>query len=273
MRLSALFLRICVFIIAAFGAVFAARATVAIVETRSVVTVQEDLIDAGHNWASVLGDGLQVIIEGEAPSEAKRFNAISTAGKIVDASRVIDSMTVADSKSIAPPEFAIEILRNDSGVSLIGLIPAETDRAKLAERIARLADGQPVTDLLEEAAYPMPDSWEPAVNYALRALRQLPRSKISITSRTVAVKAISDSADEKRQLEASLGRNTPENVSVALNITAPRPVVSPFLTRFMDAPKRLVHHHGRGAMLSRCRSKPSQSLVVAPSLFPTQIFP
>lgn len=233
MRLSALFLRIGVFIIAAFLAVFAARATVAVVETRSVVAVQEDLIDVGHNWASVLGDGLQVIIEGAAPTEAARFNAITTAGKIVDASRVIDNMSVADTAGIAPPEFAIEILRNDSGVSLIGLIPSATDRDDLAARITSIANGQPVTDLLEVANYPVPDNWEPAVNYALRALEQLPRSKISVTARSVAVKAISDSENEKRRLETSLARNTPEFISIAVNITAPRPVISPFLTRFV----------------------------------------
>lgn len=236
MRLSALFMRIGVFIIAAFLAVFAARATVAIVETRSVVAVQEDLIDVGHNWASVLGDGLQVIIEGAAPTEAARFNAITTAGKIVDASRVIDNMSVADTAGIAPPEFAIEILRNDSGVSLIGLIPASTDREALAARVTAIADGQPVTDLLEVANYPIPENWEPAVNYAMRALEQLPRSKISVTSRSVAVKAISDSETEKRRLETSLSRSTPEFIAVAVNITAPRPVISPFLTRFeLDA--------------------------------------
>lgn len=232
MRLSALFLRIGVFIIAAFIAVFAARFTVAAVETRSVVAVQEDLIDVGHNWASVLGDGLQVIIEGEAPTEAARFNAITTAGKIIDASRVIDNMSVIDAAGIAPPEFAIEILRNDSGVSLIGLIPTATDRTALAERIASIANGQPVTDLLEVADYPIPESWPDALNYAMRALEQLPRAKISVSSHRVSVKAISDSADEKRLLETSLSRNTPEDVAVALNITAPRPVISPFLTRF-----------------------------------------
>ena len=232
MRLSALFLRICVFIIAAFGAVFAARAAVTTVETRSVVAVQEDLIDAGHNWASVIGDGLQVIIEGTAPSEATRFNAITTAGRVVDASRVIDNMSVDDTAGIAPPEFAIEILRNDAGVSLIGLIPAATDRDALADRITAAADGQPVTDLLEVANYPVPEHWEPAVNYALRALEQLPRSKISVSARSVTVKAISDSANEQRRLETSLARNTPEFIAVAVNITAPRPVISPFLTRF-----------------------------------------
>ncbi len=57
----------------------------------------------------MLGDGLQVIIEGEAPTEADRFRAMSIAGGIVDASRVIDNMRVADTAGIAAPDFAIEI--------------------------------------------------------------------------------------------------------------------------------------------------------------------
>lgn len=233
MRLSALFLRLGVFALAALISAFAAQATVAVVEDRSVVSVRETLVDRGYEWASVLGDGLQVILEGEAPTEATRFRAISAAGGIVDASRVIDNMSVAESGNIKAPDFVIEILRNDSGVSLIGLIPADTDREQLAKRITNLAKGQPVTDLLETADYPVPETWRPALNYAVRALEMLPRSKISVSANRVAVNAISDSAAEKSRLETSLARNAPDGVRLAISITAPRPVISPFTTRFI----------------------------------------
>ncbi|MEP1386707.1 MAG: OmpA family protein [Yoonia sp.] len=232
MRLSALFTRLVVFAAAAGVCVVSARAAVTFIEERSVVGVREVLIDQGHDWASVVSDGLQVVLEGQAPSEAVRFRAISAAGSIVDASRVIDNMDVIDSQSIAPPEFAIEILRNDSGVSLIGLIPADTDREALAERIADIADGQDVTDLLEVADYPVPETWQPALNYALRALSDLPRSKISVSSKRVLVNAITDSELEKAELESNLSRNKPTNVWVTVDLTAPRPVISPFTTRF-----------------------------------------
>jgi OOP family OmpA-OmpF porin len=232
MRLSVLFVRLIVFVVAGLLSYSGARMTVAVIEDRSAIGVREALIDQGDEWASVVTDGLQVILEGQAPSEAVRFRAISAAGSVVDASRVIDSMSVIDSTNIAAPEFQIEILRNDSGVSLIGLIPDEMDRTALAERIASIADDQAVTDLLETARYPMPDSWPNAITYALRALDQLPRSKISVSAQSVSVDAISDSETQKRRLEASLGRNTPEDITVRLNISAPRPVISPFTTRF-----------------------------------------
>ena len=232
MRHSALFLRIGVFICAALISALAAHSTVAFVQDRSVVAVRETLIDRGYDWASVIGDGLQVIVEGEAPTEASRFRAISASGSIVDASRVIDNISVAESGNIAAPKFAIEILRNDSGVSLIGLIPADTDRDRLAARITDIANGQSVTDLLESADYPVPNTWPAALNYSLRALEMLPRSKISVGAERVAINAISDSAADKDRLETALARNTPDGVRLAVSISAPRPVISPFTARF-----------------------------------------
>ncbi len=232
MRLSAVFLRLGVFVFAALIAVIGARAAVSVVETRSVVAVRETLVDRGYEWASVLGDGLQVILEGQAPTEATRFRAISTAGRIVDASRVIDNMSVAEADSLIAPDFKIEILRNDSGVSLIGLIPADSDRERLNDRIAEIAKGQTVTDLLETADYPVPATWREALNYSMRALDLLPRSKISVGAEHVSINAISDSAAEKARLEAELARNMPQGVKLAVQISAPRPVVSPYITRF-----------------------------------------
>ncbi len=232
MRLSALFIRLIAFVAAGFASVAAARSTVTLVEERSVVAVQETLVDQGYDWAAVLGDGLQVILEGEAPTEAVRFRAISAAGGMVDASRVIDNLSVADSAQIAPPEFAIEILRNDAGISLIGLIPASMDREALTAQINDIADGLPVTDFLEVGDYPAPDTWRDALNYALRAMDLLNKSKISVNADRVNVTALSDSPEEKRRLETTLARNTPDGVRLAVQINAPRPVISPFATRF-----------------------------------------
>ena len=233
MRLSALLIRLIVFVVAALLSVAAAQTTVSVVEERSVLAVRETLVDQGYEWATVFGDGLQVILEGQAPTEAVRFRAISAAGGVVDASRVIDDLSVADSESLTPPEFAIEILRNDAGVSLIGLIPATTDRDALADRIGDIADGLPVTDLLEVADYPTPPTWRDALGYALRALDMLDKSKISVNADRVLVNAITDSPDEKRQLEVALARNTPDGVRLAIEISAPRPVISPFTVRFI----------------------------------------
>lgn len=234
MRLSALFIRLGMFFAAAVLCAFAAKATVATVESRSVEAVRDALEENGHGFASVLGDGLQVILEGEAPTIVQQLRAISTAGSMVEASRVIDNMTVADREVIQAPEFAMEILRNDSGISIIGLIPAASDREDLATRLEAIAgSNNSFADLLESADYPRPDGWERSVDFALSALRDLPQSKISVRAGRVWVEAISNSPEQKAQIEARLRRTTPANILLTLSITAPRPVVSPYVTRFI----------------------------------------
>ena len=196
---------------------FAAAKTVAgFVEEVSAHAVAAALTRTGHDWASVQADGLQVVLEGEAPSEAARFSAISAAGQVVDASRVIDAMAVAATAPLAAPDFEVEILRNDTGLSLIGLIPTATDRDRLQARIADAADGQPVSDFLETGDYPAPESWEDALDFALRAVQLLPQSKISVSAEQVSVTAIAASEASRREIEDKLAGNRPEGVEVAM---------------------------------------------------------
>ena len=210
MRLSRLFIPLAAFALAAIGAGFAADRIVEVVEDTSVASVRDGLARAGHDWATVQGDGLQLVLEGEAPTEAQRFRAMTEAGRVVDASRVIDNMSVQASARIEPPSFAIEILRNDDGISLIGLIPAGVDREALADEIGRLADGQPVTDFLEVADYEMPATWRASQGFALEALERLPRSKISVSAGRVAIRVSGRALAIWRRPAASSVRPSPK---------------------------------------------------------------
>jgi OOP family OmpA-OmpF porin len=184
-------------------------------------------------WAEVEADGLQVFLTGTAPTEAKRFNALSTAWAVVDAARVIDQMEVAASAVFAPLRFSIEILRNRSGISLIGLIPVETGREDFLATLEDISDGANISDFLETADYPTPEGWNEALLFAMSALEILPRSKISIAAEHVAITAISDSVEAKHRLEAELARAAPTTVKLSLEISAPRPVITPFALRFV----------------------------------------
>ena len=152
---------------------------------------------------------------------------------MVDAARLIDQMLVEDTAAIAPPRFSVEILRNDRGVSVIGLIPAQTDREALIADIEAAARGKTVTDLLETADYPYPETWEDALDYAIASMKDLPRAKISVDAERVVVKAITESPEEKRQVEIKLAQKVPEGVRLGLDISAPRPVITPFTLRYL----------------------------------------
>ncbi|WP_172298452.1 OmpA family protein [Pseudoruegeria sp. HB172150] len=233
MRILSAIPAVAAFLVAAFAAVGAAALMVGRIEKTSEREIDTLFLEEQIDWVSVDVDGLQVHLTGTAPNEATRFRALTLAGTVVDATRVIDEMDVKEGKVVAPPDFSIEILRNDEGVSLIGLVPLALDREELTGILEGIAGSGEVADLLESADYPVPGGWAPALDFALDALAQLPRSKISVSPGEVEVTAISDSAEQRRKLMASLKSEQPDGIEVVLDISAPRPVITPFTLRFL----------------------------------------
>jgi OOP family OmpA-OmpF porin len=233
MRLSSIAIVAATFAAGAALCLITAVFAVNVIQDNSERGVRQALDRAALHWAEVEADGLRVHLTGTAPSEAVRFNALSTAGTVVDAARVIDNMDVKEKERPAPPRFSLEILRNDSGISLIGLVPAATDRDALTADLAALSNGGQVTDLMESADYMVPDGWNAAVDYAVSALERLDRAKVSVSANQVEIKAISDSPTAKRSLESDLSGAAPRGLRLALDISAPRPVITPFTLRFL----------------------------------------
>lgn len=207
------------------------------IEDSSKRSVKRALDEQGLVWSNVHAEGLQVFLTGVAPTEADRFRAISTAGGIVDAARVIDNMQVEAIANMAPPRFSVEILRNEAGIQLIGLIPQGTNRDALLTTLRKLDGAGQITDFLETAAYAPPDGWDAATDFALYALELLPRAKISVDAGRVAVTAMSDSQKQRDSIAAKLRRKAPSGLALALDISAPRPVITPFTLRYVGTEK------------------------------------
>lgn len=234
MRLSSLLIVLFTFASAAVLSLVAAMFSADLIEDTSKRGVRRALVDENLLWTQIHAEGLQVFLTGVAPSEADRFRAISTAGGIVDAARVIDNMQVVATADLAPPRFSVEILRNEAGIQLIGLIPQSSNRAAMTKKLSKLDGAPEVTDFLETADYDAPQGWAMATGFALFALEHLPRAKISVEAGRVAVTAMSDSVEHRDELEATLRRKAHPSLSITLSISAPRPVITPFTLRFVQ---------------------------------------
>lgn len=233
MRLNTSLLFIASFAVAAGLSLLTAVLAADKVEDMTEIGIRRVLDLNGHDWAEVEADGLQVLLTGTAPDEAARFVALSDVGTQVDASRIRNRIDVRPDEAPEPPRFAVEILRNDGSLSIIGLIPEAVDRRALVLALSDIAGDKPLRDLLQTARYPMPEGWDEAMRFAIAALQDLPRAKISVTSEMVEVTAIADTIAEQRALERELRRAAPRNVPISLDITAPRPVITPFSLRFV----------------------------------------
>lgn len=222
-----------VFAGAAVIAGLAAWASAIAIEARTTEAVRTKLIEADVTWVTVSADGLQLLLSGTAPNEAARFRAVNLAGSVIDASRVRDLLDVTPVKAIEAPQFSVEILRNDDGIQLIGLLPQGYDPKEFVDQAEALDANTSVSDMLETANYAAPEGWDRAFAYGVAAMKLLPRSKISIANDKVEIKAIADSLEQQRRLETDLARDRPEGLSAVIDISAPRPVLTPFTLRFV----------------------------------------
>ena len=233
MRLPPRLIAPAAFLAAAGLAVLAALWAAGAIESRTAQAVKNVMTREGLSWVQVETDGLLVALSGTAPNEALRFRAMNLTGSLVDSGRIRDEMDVIPTRAISAPRFSVELLRNDDGISLIGLVPSTDGDTPLADEVAAIASGARIADMLTEAEFPAPQGWDRAVDFGLAALRMLPRSKISIEAGRVTITAISGSAEEKRRYEADLANARPDGIIVALDISAPRPVLTPFTLRFL----------------------------------------
>jgi OmpA-OmpF porin, OOP family len=212
-------------------AVFGATKLVDHIERRTERQLTTLLNEAGESWATVRADGFQVVVGGLAADEATRFRTIQLIKNDINQNRVYDRTNVSQPEGLQPPRFSLEILRNVERVSLIGLVPASTGRNYILERVRNLHADTQITDMLEQADYPAPDGWKESVDFGLSRLKQIPRSKVSVTPKRLKVTAVSDTPEEQQSLQKSLAKGKPETVNLILDISAPRPVITPFLFR------------------------------------------
>ncbi len=224
-----------------FAALWAAAALAAVgaawlgaqrIEIRSTATLAAALQREGHGWAEVRADGLKLFISGTAPDEAERFAALGIAGRHLSPARLRDRIVVAPPVLPAAPELSLELLQNGAAVSLIGLVPGADWAQALVARLKALEGNTGVVDLMAHVSTPAEPGWQEAVDFTVTALGLMRDSKISVAASAVTISAIAASQTEKARLETALRRLVPPDVALTLDISAPRPVITPFVFAF-----------------------------------------
>jgi len=184
-------------------------------------------------WVSARVDGLNVHLDGRAPTEGARLAALRAAAEVVGAGRVSEAIELPRAEARVAPVFRVEAMRNQGDISLIGLVPAAMPAEHLLGRIAALGEGIEVADMLQSADHPEPPGWALALDFAVEALRRLPVAQVSVTAGRIEVHALVDSPDDRQRLTTELRAIAPRGQVLLLDLVAPRPVIAPFLLRLV----------------------------------------
>jgi OmpA-OmpF porin, OOP family len=222
-----------VFGAAALLALFTAALVADTLERQTHDDLHTAFIDARMDWVEVATDGMRVHLSGTAPDEPARLAALRLAGSVVHSARLRDTIEARNTAGTVAPVFRIEALRNQDRISVIGLVPLVHGEAAIIERLTAIESDMAVADMLQSADHPPPPGWEVAVDYALGVLARLPVAQVSVTAGRIEVQALVESPEARQRLETELRESAPRDQVVMLELEAPRPVIAPFVFRFV----------------------------------------
>ncbi|MGE4611357.1 MAG: OmpA family protein [Paracoccaceae bacterium] len=232
MRFAAIATATAGFLVSVLAAAVVADFAVGVLEETTQRNTKSSLVASGQNWAQVDTDGTLVFVTGMAPDSQKRIQAFDAISSVVSIGRIRETMTVEERIPAIAPNFALEILRSGTDVSLIGLSPNEGQTDTIRQAIANI-DGVSLIDMKESTQWDAPDGWHAALAFGAEIMSRVERAKISIIPGEVDLTAVVKSDAEKRLLQRELLAIKPDGVALKIDITAPRPIIAPYtLTLF-----------------------------------------
>ncbi|MBL1436017.1 MAG: OmpA family protein [Rhodobacteraceae bacterium] len=229
MRPIALIFATAFFTVGAALAWFIASSTISWVETSQKAELEQAFYAGGISWAQAEADGFVVMLRGEAESDSDQERATKIA-RLIFGDNLVDETTVNTISVLEerPQPPFVEILKNGNDFSFLGRMPmGETTQvfARYVESLGEDAKVSNVTEPIENA----PENWLPAFEFALRLAPLTEQSIFNISPGAVALEAVATSANWQQGFEEMAENLRPEGVSLTIDISAPRPVISPYV--------------------------------------------
>lgn len=229
MRLPAVIFAVLCLIVGTVIAYGIANRTINWLENAQVAELEQSMFAGGIDWVTYQPDGFSMTISGQAPDIKHQERAVQIATMIVG-DGLIDLTTAATPATVAPESTVpmVEIMRNGGDISLIGRLPVGEGRAILDRGIATISTATKVVDITEPLETDLPSGWISALGFGAQILLQTDRAIVTVTPGKVVVDTVADSANWQDGLRELLENMRPPDVTLLINIAAPRIVIAPY---------------------------------------------
>ena len=228
MRPIALIFATVFFAVGAVAAWVIASSTIRWVEAGQKAELEQAFYAGGIDWARAETDGFLVTLRGEAQSAAAQSRAGNIA-RLIFGDNLVDETTLNEAlaQSDAPEPPFVEILKDGDSFSFLGRMPQGKSvqiYTRYVETLGSNASVSNVTEPIDNA----PENWLPAFEFALRLAPLTEQSILNVSPGLVELEAVAMSANWQQGFEEMAENLRPEGVTLRVNISAPRPVISPY---------------------------------------------
>ncbi len=228
MRRIALIFAITFFTVGAVVAWLIASSTISWVERSQKAELEQVFSAGGITWATPIADGFVVTLRGDTTRAAEQARAVKIAELIFgDNLQDETTLTTAVTLETTPEPPFVEILKNGDDFSFLGRMPQGETTQVFARYVAALGGNATVSNVTEPIDN-APENWLPAFEFALRLAPLTEQSILNVSPGAVVLETVAVSANWQPGFEEMAENMRPEGVTLQVNISAPRPVISPY---------------------------------------------
>jgi len=203
--------------------------TISWVEASQKAELEQVFYAGGIDWAQAEADGFLVTVRGEAASVADKERAVKIAGLILGDNLIDETTVIGAAASAVPAELPfVEILKNGDDFSFIGRMPQGETTQVFARYVDSLGAAVNVTNVTEPTEA-TPQNWLPAFEFGLRLAPLVDQAILNISPGEVSLEAVATSANWQLGFEEMAEKLRPEGVALRVDMSAPRPVISPYV--------------------------------------------
>lgn len=181
---------------------------------------------AGHDWASLRVDGLNLTLSGEAPDGEARVAAFALAARVAGSMRIIDATTVRPAPPPPAPAPRLILVRHGASVTLSGFLPGPESPARIREALAAIGPDLQLTDATEPTAAGETGDWLAPLALGLRAAATLSRARIDIGPCRIEAEGLAPDETARAAILDALRAAGP--CLATATILAQPPLVSPY---------------------------------------------
>ena len=184
-------------------------------------------------WMKLNVDGLKVYLSGEAPSGLSKVETIKLIQTLVSPSRIIDHTTVSSSATQEEPNFRINLVRNNTEVSVTGIVPNKIYKETIFEKLQKFPNLKKNISIFESLTPLTIDLSDGNLDFVIWSLSLFSQVSISINSDNIQISAAALNSRDAELLTKKIRAKIPSSLPVKLSIVFPKPLISPFSFEYL----------------------------------------
>lgn len=210
------------------GALAFGRFVASGVEETLTLQTRDSLSVLGYPEVSVDVDGMVVEVTGRIRTDRDRDLVVATLESIQGVSSVVDNMVLVEPLVELKPS-SLFIQKDGQGVTLSGDAPNAAARDLLAARADLASDGANFVNLMTANDRRASEAWVAASEAAIDAVTALRAGQASVERGVVRVVGAAPDANAKDRISARLQAQIDPTFSLTMEISAPPPLLSPYV--------------------------------------------